>query len=577
VFDGTTFTWMGLAGLLLTVLLLAWTFLLRRQVRQRTRHLEAEINERKRAEAALKENIDLFSQFILHSPIYTYIKEVAPGRSFVLQASENFSDLTGIPGSKMVGKSMDELFPLEFARKMTADDWAVVSSGQVLELEEELNGRCYTTIKFPFPMEGKTYLAGYTIDISARKQAEQAQRLSEENYRLIFEQAADGIFITDALGNFIDVNPAGCAIIGYNRAETLSINLRSLFQKEEGDLISLRFDQMKTGQVLSIERQVIRREGTLVDVDITGRMLPDGCFQGVVRDITSRKQTQEKLNLAMTELQRLLEEADQSRGILLNVIEDQKISEEKLSRLNAELERRVAERTAQLEASNQELEAFTYSVSHDLRSPLRAVDGFSSILCSDYAGQLDEEGKNYLERIQQASQRMGQLISNLLNLSRTARTELTYRTVDLSEMAQAIAAELSAQAPGRQVTFKIEAGVAAQGDADLLKIALENLLNNACKFTSLQAAAVIEVGMQKQQGDTVYFVRDNGTGFSMEHADKLFIPFQRLHNAKDYPGTGIGLSIVQRIIVRHGGRIWPQSELGKGTTFYFTLGNPRES
>jgi light-regulated signal transduction histidine kinase (bacteriophytochrome) len=238
--------------------------------------------------------------------------------------------------------------------------------------------------------------------------------------------------------------------------------------------------------------------------------------------------------------------------------------------MNADLEQRVADRTIQLTAANQELEAFSYSVSHDLRAPLRSLDGFSIVLLEDYAGQLDEPGKNYLARIQEASRRMNQLINDLLELSRITRSDFTRQRVDFSALANSIAAELNAQFPQRQVQFEIAANLIVQGDASLLKIVLENLLNNAYKFTSRREQAIIQVGVEESQdGTKVYFVRDNGAGFNMDYANKLFGAFQRLHSEKEFPGTGIGLATVQRIIHRHGGRVWAEGVVDHGAAFYF--------
>jgi len=242
----------------------------------------------------------------------------------------------------------------------------------------------------------------------------------------------------------------------------------------------------------------------------------------------------------------------------------------------AELEQRVSERTAQLETANKELEAFAYSVSHDLRAPLRGLDGFSAALLSQYTEKLDEQGRHYLERIQAASRRMGQLIDDLLNLSRLSRRELIRREVDLSALARQIAAELQARDPERLAEFTIAEGMTCEGDAHLLRVALGNLMGNAWKFTGGRSPAQIEVGTAEQDGERVYFVRDNGVGFDMAYADKLFTPFQRLHAVDEFPGTGIGLATVQRILQRHGGRIWPEAAVGRGATFSFTLGGEHD-
>ncbi len=242
-------------------------------------------------------------------------------------------------------------------------------------------------------------------------------------------------------------------------------------------------------------------------------------------------------------------------------------------RMKAELEQRVVERTAELEVANKELEAFSYSVSHDLRAPLRSIDGFGQALLEDCANRLDDQGRHYLQRIRGSTQRMGQLIDDLLKLSRAARAEIRREPADLSQMAQVVIAELRRAEPDRQVEFHVQDGMIADGDLRLLRIVLENLLSNAWKFTSRTAHARIEMAsFPDGTGGHAYYVRDNGVGFEMAYVDKLFGAFQRLHTPADFPGTGIGLATVQRIIHRHGGRAWAESEMGKGANFYFTLG-----
>ena len=243
---------------------------------------------------------------------------------------------------------------------------------------------------------------------------------------------------------------------------------------------------------------------------------------------------------------------------------------------SAVLEQRVAERTAELERANKELEAFSYSVSHDLRTPLRAIDGFSQALLEDYENALDATGRDYLARVRAGAQRMGGLIDDLLKLARVSRTTLNREAIDLSRMATELVQELRASAPARDVEVIIAPNLRAIGDAHLLRIALDNLLNNAWKYTGKTAAARIEFGEcahpeKPDLDESCYFVADNGAGFDTVYASKLFGAFQRMHEVKDFPGTGVGLATVQRIIHRHSGQIWASAEVGKGATFFFTL------
>ena len=269
----------------------------------------------------------------------------------------------------------------------------------------------------------------------------------------------------------------------------------------------------------------------------------------------------------------LFREEDQSPMFLLAFedVTEKKQAQADLHRLNAELEDRVRQRTAQLEAANREMEAFCYSVSHDLRAPLRAIDGFSQELLQTYADRLDVQGKHYLQRVRAGSQRMAELIDDLLQLSRLSRGEMHLQRVDLGALAGTIAEELKRREPGRQVTFVVQPGLTAWGDPGLLRVALENLLDNAWKFTSKKPRATIEFGKAEVRGATALFVRDDGAGFNAAFAGKLFGAFQRLHKERDFPGTGIGLATVQRVVHRHGGKIWAEGAVEKGATFYFTL------
>ncbi len=271
---------------------------------------------------------------------------------------------------------------------------------------------------------------------------------------------------------------------------------------------------------------------------------------------------------ARTDRQDELGQLVQAFNGMLDTIE---LQNRALLHANEHLEDEVQARTSELRATNRELEAFTYSVSHDLRSPLRSVDGFSAALLEDFSDKLNDAGRDYIARIRAASQRMGNLIDSLLHLSRVSRQDMQFRSVDLVQLAQEIVDELRSANPGRFVSFVCPQTLMAQGDRDLLRIVLENLLGNAWKYTGNTENPQVELGSYNRDNETVYCVRDNGAGFDMKYVDKLFGPFQRLHRDQEFEGLGIGLATVARIIHRHGGEIWAEGQVDQGATFYFTL------
>jgi signal transduction histidine kinase len=277
---------------------------------------------------------------------------------------------------------------------------------------------------------------------------------------------------------------------------------------------------------------------------------------------------------------------EETQRAALNILDDFETEKDKVELANQQLKKEIDKRkrvetriqgmNTELLAANKELEAFSYSVSHDLRGPLRGIDGFSLALLEDYADKLDEDGKDYLHRVRAATQRMGILIDDLLNLSRVTRTEMRLEKTDLSAVARSVAVELQKTEPDRRVDFRNEEGLEAFVDSRLIRIVFENLLGNAWKFTSKCESACIEFGGMHCDRNVTYYVRDNGAGFHQAYAGRLFGAFQRLHDRNEFPGTGVGLATVQRIIHRHGGRIWAESEVDRGATFYFTLLELRE-
>jgi PAS domain S-box-containing protein len=370
-------------------------------------------------------------------------------------------------------------------------------------------------------------------------------REKEARMRAILESALDCIITMDHEGRIVEFNPAAEKMFGYKRSQAVGAILADLIipsglreQHRQG-----MAHYLATGESTVLDTRVevpgLRADGSEFPVELAiTRIAQEGppTFTGFIRDMTARK-----------------------------------LAEQEIRQLNAELEQRVIERTAQLEASNKELEAFSYSVSHDLRAPLRSIDGFSKALIEEYRDKLDEEGKRYLERVRAATQRMALLIDDLLKLSRISRVELRREPVDLSDMAQQIAAELKQSEPQREVSFDIAEGLKVEGDSVLLRVVLDNLLRNAWKYTSKHPKAKIEFGTTNGTPDHTYFVRDDGAGFDMAHANLLFTPFQRLHRQNEFEGSGVGLATVHRIVQRHGGRLWAEAAIEKGATFYFIL------
>jgi hypothetical protein len=373
--------------------------------------------------------------------------------------------------------------------------------------------------------------------------------LREETFRVLFVGNPLPMWLWDLETlAFLEVNDAAIAAYGYSRDEFLHMRIVDIRPMEERQRLLAEIRRNRPELQNRGEWRHILRDGRLIDVEITSQVMN---VQGrrvelaVVHDITARKEAE--LALRRTE--------------------------EELRRLNAELELRVRQRTTELQAAVDELEAFSYSVSHDLRAPLRSIDGFSQAIVEDFGRSLDPEARRHLERIVAATQRMGQLIDDLLKLSRVTRWDMKRESVDLTDIAGKVAAELGRQMPDRQVSITVAPGMTAEGDPRLVRIAFENLLNNAWKFTGQRADASIEVGKTSQDGlGTVFYVRDNGAGFDPTYADKLFGAFQRLHAASEFPGTGIGLATVRRIVNRHGGRVWAEAKPGEGACFYFTLG-----
>jgi len=378
---------------------------------------------------------------------------------------------------------------------------------------------------------------GAITDISNQKQAEEALHLIARQWHATFDSINNGIMLVDSKFRILQCNKAIYDLIKKTPDEVVGHRCWEIMHQATKPISECPF--MRTFKSHKRESSELQWGDRWIQIILDPRFDEEGhLLQGIhiITDITERKRAEGELN-----------------------------------KYRCHLEQLVKERTAELTAINKELEAFSYSISHDLRAPLRAINGFSHILGEEYSDQIDERGKDYLHRIERASHHMSDLIDDLLKLSRLTRSEVHFEQVNLSKMVQNIADDLKRTQPERQVEFIVPEAITAFGDKHLLEIVLTNLLDNAWKFTSQHPTARIEFGTMQKDDKTVYYLRDDGAGFDESYTEKLFAPFQRLHSPSEFEGTGIGLATVRRIINRHGGSIWAESKVEQGATFYFTL------
>jgi PAS domain S-box-containing protein len=394
-------------------------------------------------------------------------------------------------------------------------------------------------------------------EIVERKQAEEALKVSLATSELALKDLADQKFaldqhaivaVTDVQGTISYVNEKFCAISQYSEQELIGGNHRILNSGHHpAEFFGQMYHTIANGEVWHDEIKNRAKDGSIYWVDTT--IVPIMSKEGKPRQYIAIR-------------------AD---------ITDLKLAQEEVHKLNDELEHRVVERTAQLETANRELEAFSYSVSHDLRAPLRHISGFSKMLVEEFGATLDPRAHHYLERIQTGTQKMGLLVDELLNLARVGRHVLRPQPTRLNSIIAEVIAILQPDSEGRRIEWRIADLTEVECDPVLVKQVFQNLLANALKFTRPRARAVIEVSHKEEDGQPVFMVRDNGVGFSMKYVDKLFGVFQRLHSTDEFEGTGIGLVTVQRIVRKHGGRVWAEGEVDKGAAFYFTLGVEKQT
>lgn len=603
-----------------------------------------------------------------------YLSEVRHNKNTALLLRKPLSD-TLLPATQAVlgvtgiieGIDYRGIKVLADVHPVPGSNWFIVSKVDADEIYQPIRKQSLWIFSFTFLL---IFVSGIFIYMLWRHQlvkAERDRQILLQHFDYLVKYANDIIILTDFKGNIHKVNDKAITSYGYSREEMLKLNIIQLKPPETQSAFFHQLKLLSDNDEHLYETIHLRKNGERFPVEVSGRIIDikdKKYFQGIIRDISERKQAEEVLHereqdllcaqqLAHVgswsyipetqtpiwseemfhiwgldpkneapnydELRKLIHQDDRQlfddaekdaleNGLPYNLelrilcidrkehtiismckpqldgqgkvirltgttqdVTERKRVEEVIKNMNAELELRVDQRTLQLENANKELEAFSYSVSHDLRAPLRNIDGWSLVLLEKRYDQLDVQGRQYLNRVRNETQRMGHLIDDLLKLSRVSRVEIKRVEVDLSSIAQNIANRLQQDATDRRLNIIIQSGIVSIGDHQMLEIALTNLLDNACKFTNKQSLAKIEFGQSVINDKQTFWVKDNGVGFDMAYSKNLFNAFQRLHKQSEFPGTGIGLATVQRIIRCHDGRIWAESKLNQGATFYFTL------
>jgi PAS domain S-box-containing protein len=541
-----------------------------------------DITEKKKAEDEFLEINADFRTLIELAPVGIVIYD-NDGRNYFI--NRKFSEITGYKQEDIpiLSDWWLKAYPDLNYRNQVMEQWdtavelAKATDSSIVPMETRIRKKdgdyCYLEIGYVSSVEKN--IATF-VDITKRKVAELDLLESEKRYRTLLNSAPIGIVVfTD---NRIDyINPAGLQIMGANPDDDLvGKPIIEFIHPKMLEITRNNFQELSNDEnlVVNFENIFLKLDRSPVYVETIGTSILFGgknAIQVIVTDISERKAAEEQSRQHQETLQELLETAERSRQSLLSLIEDQREAEEKIRKLNEELELRVQERTAQLEASNKELEAFAYSISHDLRAPLRGIDGFSRILEQEYAPTLDEEGKRIVNIICKSTSKMDQLIVDILALSRVSRQDLIFSMVDMQTMANSIYHEVASPDEKQKIELDIADLPEVQADPTLMRLVWTNLISNAIKYTKPKNDWKIWINGFEEDGFCTYSIQDNGVGYDSRYVDKLFGLFQRLHNERDFEGTGVGLAIVQRIIHRHNGKVWSESILGEGATFYFSI------
>lgn len=497
-----------------------------------------------RTEKALSESEEKYRK-LYESMMDAFVKTDMTG--LIIETNSSFQKMLGYGEKELMTLKYHDITPekwLEFDKKLIFEK--ILKEGGTDTYEKEYIKKDGTVI----PVELRVFLLKDSFnepsgmwaivrDITERRKAEDDLRRSEERYRQIFENVSDAFLLTRPDGTIITVNPAGCRMFGRTEQEICSSGRGSILDVSDPRLAAALKSREQTG-----------------------------FFEG---ELTGVKADGEKFPIMASSLKFVDTDGKFSTSIIIRDITRQKEYEENLKKFNSELEERVAERTFELEKANKQLDSFAYSVSHDLRSPLRHISGFLEMFKVETADILNEKTKHYMEVIDESARRMGQLIDDLLAFSRMGRALISSNDVDTGSLVTDVMKDFSDEISKNQISIKIGPLPMVKADRAMLRVVYVNLISNAVKFTRNTVNPEIVIGHEIRDGEDTFFVRDNGAGFNMQYADKLFGVFQRLHSDRDFSGTGIGLAMVKNIIERHNGRVRAESEPGKGASFYFTL------